>query len=905
MRRIFLAILAIAIAVTAGLICVGTVQQNQSSVWQSLIFKFGLDASPDLTTQEVLASGDALVADAVVKIEIRNEGGYEADPIWTVRYTIDLPSASPVLSAFREGPSADAVKNLVRAVAGPVSSGSADGPAFESSVLEQKADAKTVRIIASGRLDDPKMADATAVNVEPPTAPDNGRYQTPQRTVTINSDQFEITAVSGAVPTSQTERSVTFNIARGQYRPWFQVTASGDRSTQAVPDNEASAYDYLLRGWGVFWYGFLGVLAWLFFYLLGVSGRLGSGQRVRGLMTLVGILLTLDVALRFSDGLGWLEYGLLYDPESPLIGRIASVRYEGYLVLPLLIIGIVFPIALTRWRRGYSGTAKPARRLTGIGHVVGPALAIAALIVVPAVLTADQYVDNGPIELFTITTAIAFLACAFAAFCALQLISRGRQWRLSGVISGALIVIVSTLHLTEHTGAKHVLVAVFMIAIGAAGLGAIVRAGWAAWSDRAPFPRPRGAYRLIPWLAAAAIVAMAVPVDLSHELAADITLLDDLAYHVDRIAGLLVVIIAVRLIRDELNLLTPGTDPETAGRSGTRIRLLGVCFGLLFFTPRDSSLGHLPLALLAAGGILWWFTLRPPNAAPAFNIMASDSQHQKLMAALLRARDVERSLPRLKKALRGAVESGSESYGSATGKAERLASVATKARRNATPGNLSLEEAALGSYRVRPIWRQAVNGALAGFLLGTPWMVLTVPPLVEASQNSAPYEVINLVGLAGFEWLRWTAYGFFFGSMFPLIRGATGLTKGVTLFVTLAIPAQLAAWSGSGLSAAETPAQLFALSQLFIHCMLLGLGADLLALQRAGYKRSSVTEIHNLGALTAWGSGLTAAVGVAVTTAVASGVTAMVVGLLPGDEKPAAPTAPQISSPTSTTDGNR
>jgi hypothetical protein len=904
MRRIFLAVLAIAIVVTAGLICVVTLQQNQSSVWQSLVFKFGLDRTSELTSEEMLATDDTLVADAVVKIEILNEGGYEADPVWKVRYTIDLPSASPVLASFREGPSADEVKNLLRAVAGPVSSGSAADPAFESPILEQKTDAKTVRIIASGTLEDPNMVDSTAVNIEPPTAPDNGRYQAPKRTVTISSDQFKITAVSAAVPTSQNEHSATFNIDRGQYRPWFQVVASGDKSAQARPDNETSAYGYLLRGWSVFWYGFLGILAWLFFYLQGISGRLGSGRRVRGLMTLVGILLTLDVALRFSDGLGWLEFGLLYDPESPLIDRIVNVPYGGYLVLPLLIIGIVFPLALSRWRRGFSGTAKPVRRPT-VRYVVTPTLAIATLIVVPPALSAGQYVDYGSIRLFMITTALAFLGFASAIYFALRLANRGHLWRFSALISAALTMIVSLLHLTEHTGAQDVLVMIFMSAVAAAGLGAVVHASWAAWSGRAPDPRPRRSYRLIPWLAAAAIVAMAVPVDLSNELVADITLLDELAYYVDRIAGLLVVIIAVRLIRDELNLLTPGTDPGGSGRSATRIRLLGVCFGLLFFTPRDSSLGHLPLALLAAGGILWWFTLRPPATAPAFNIMASDSQHKTMMTSLLRARDVERSLPRLKKTLRGAVEDGSESYGSATNRVERLASVATKARRSAAPGNLSLEEAALGSYRVRPIWRQAVNGALAGFLLGIPWMVLTVPPLVRASRDSAPYEVINLVGLGGYEWLRWTAYGFFFGAMFPLIRGTTGLTKGVTLFVTLAIPAQLAAWSGSSLSAAETPAQLFALSQLFIHCMLLGLGADLLALQRAGYKRSSVTEIHNLGALTAWGSGLTAAVGVAVTTAVASGVTAMVVGLLPGDEKPAAPTAPQISSPTSTTTGSR
>jgi hypothetical protein len=154
--------------------------------------------------------------------------------------------------------------------------------------------------------------------------------------------------------------------------------------------------------------------------------------------------------------------------------------------------------------------------------------------------------------------------------------------------------------------------------------------------------------------------------------------------------------------------------------------------------------------------------------------------------------------------------------------------------------------------------------AVAGLVAGLPWMLLSLPGLLHLIELR-DYGLLSGLTTAVAALVSWPAYGFFFGACYPLIRGRTGLGKGLTMFVTLSIPAAL---------------------------VLLGLGADLLALRRAGEGPGQLVEVHNMRALVARGSGVTAAVAATVATALATGVTALVIGVL-GPQVPETPPVPR------------
>jgi hypothetical protein len=118
---------------------------------------------------------------------------------------------------------------------------------------------------------------------------------------------------------------------------------------------------------------------------------------------------------------------------------------------------------------------------------------------------------------------------------------------------------------------------------------------------------------------------------------------------------------------------------------------------------------------------------------------------------------------------------------------------------------------------------------------------------------------------------RWWLFAFFFGYVFPYIRGNSGIQKAFwavapmvappLIATALLTPADRSAWFGAGFWGLE----------MLITAMLLGLVAgDLETLRRAGYGWRDLVEIHRAGSLSAWASTLAVAIGTTATAILSS-----------------------------------
>jgi hypothetical protein len=865
-RKILLSFIVIAAATSSAIVGVDVLEVSQTEAWNRVFATEDIDETPNPIDWGSLVSSDASAEPTAVDTEVSPTNAGER---WRVEYGLELPLDSIVLQRIRRGIRTIDTDALVATFAGTVSIDESTF-ALDDPVIEQKPSASSARVTIVGDMGNFSSDSATQrLRIERPEFAFGRASRSPRRTTKVYAGNLTITSISGTAPTVQSAHEAEFD-SPGPAAATEISLYSTDAGANSDSSEDTSIYDYLLGAWGNIWYGFLGILAWLVVYVLGIRGHLGGSRRIRSLVTLIGIVVAITATVRWAGAMTWIESLIFYRESWSLL----VPDIQGSYIVALLSVGVAMPLALHEWNHCPPDRTTRQRRSLIASGIVGGTLSI-TIASLPLLVARERGTS------IAAGSMLGIAALLTASMGMLWFTRLGWLWPYALVATGGATVVTSTIGLLPHIQAYVAEQAVELVIVASTGTLALVSltlTGWKAWSDR--FMRQTGRPYL--WIATCASIAVALPIDTAYVLSPAISSTLGLADSLIAIAGLLVVLVIARLIVDQLRL-----PPNTGtGRDAGRMRVLGLCFGLVTFIPRDAVIGELPLALLAGSALLWWWALRPPNAAETFSLVVSEHRHTLLVAALLRARDAERSVPKLRKSLRGQVESAKLSYESAIKKVDRLESVAQRTRGGAGVGAARLEEAALGSYRWTPAWRQAARGALAGFILGLPWSVLAIPGILAVVSEGEAYPALSVIGVGVWEWLRWGAYGFFFGAMFPLLRGTTGLSKGLTLFVTIGVPAAIAALSAHELSADHLPAQIFQISQLFIHSMLLGIGADLLALRRAGQRFSRLIDVHNLGALAAWGSTVTAAIGVAIASAVAAGVTALVVGMLPADGRP-------------------
>lgn len=352
---------------------------------------------------------------------------------------------------------------------------------------------------------------------------------------------------------------------------------------------------------------------------------------------------------------------------------------------------------------------------------------------------------------------------------------------------------------------------------------------------------------------------------------------------------LVVALGVLRVTRDTVRSPdVPGTGPQT--------RLLAVALGaLLLFSPTELT-AYLPISYLTALALLWWFTLPARSAATADVLTTPDpADRADLVTRLVTAREAERVAARLRRGLDAKVESGDLTWAGRQSAIDEVLAAAVAARHGAPTKGLPLETAALGTHPRDP-WGWAGYTTAVALVAGLPWIALSVPGLLEFADASG-YGPLSTIVAALLTAVSWPALGLLYGLAYPLLRGRTGLTKSLTMFVTVAVPAAVTLLLGSTAPDAWR-SFLYLASQQLIVCLVLGMATEAELLRLAGRPLSDLTAVHNVRAIVAWVSGLVAAIATATATAVVTGVTALVVGILApqGVENPSPPPERSVSS---------
>ena len=359
-------------------------------------------------------------------------------------------------------------------------------------------------------------------------------------------------------------------------------------------------------------------------------------------------------------------------------------------------------------------------------------------------------------------------------------------------------------------------------------------------------------------------------------------------YALNAIASILVFVIVVALIRENLD-----DGPKI---NLNHLRVCALVFGLVAFFNPTVTVHGLPIVFVVGALMIWYWALPAADRKASSSAFVMPRMKAKLVKASLRQRTASRSISRLRRVMRAKVEAGEVTYQEAEKKIRSLQSSVHSIERDSGGEASAVTRIAFGTYRMPSAWFQAMVGAIAGFVIGLPWMFLSFAGLAHLISQQGTYNVLIFIGVAFFSVLKWTSYGFFYGAFYPFIRGTAGLAKAATLFLTMAVPTVIASLAAANAAESVTRVLVYSLSELFVFFMLLGLATDLFTLRSAGLSVGRISELYDFRFLVAWGSSVAVAIGAAISAALASGVTALVVSVLPVNAHQAVPTpTPTIS----------
>jgi hypothetical protein len=686
-----------------------------------------------------------------------------------------------------------------------------------------------------------------------------------QRTVTVTLADYDLTSVIPADVAEQTARYVEVHLPIRQGPKSVELSAVNARfrdpafrSPATVPPLRA----LLLNTWT----SVLGTVVWLVVYVL-LGGRAFSGARyARRLRRVALAVIVLHLGGRLlallGDATAWL---IQVEPGVRSSELLLRAAFPGPDVA-LLALLCVAPLAALAW-----ATDRPDRQgWWWAGCVALGCLLVGAL---------GWLGVHGASRTVLLVTAAGTLAAAAVA----GLVSR---WVRLPVAPACAVVLLTSLLATLSPLATirgwvpAAITLVPLVAGVAVATSILLALGRVAVHDAFGTKWPRVA-------TVALVIVAVIAAAPQRDRAGDWFLAENAVFPLAPIGTLAIALGVAAALYVEIQAKSAG--------AAERVRRLGILFALLTFSSPAALVSYVPLVfLIGAPLITWWALPKPDGGAPA---AVDDEEHAKNAAAVVRARAAERSADRLRRALRTKLEAGETTNAECEAQVRALEDVSAEARAG-RPADL--ERATFGTYQFPPR-QQAKYGALAGLVAGLPWVLLGAHGVVDAA-SFGPFPVLTFAGYAYHDLARWTAYGFVFGACFPLIRGRTGLAKGVTLFLTTAPLAVAVAFAVNVGTATEWARFAVAVAELFLHFMVLGLLADLSALNRAKrsgrgrsphrYGMGRLVEIHNLRAVVAWSTSVSIALGTAVSSMIVSGATAFIVTMLPPNAAARQPTPP-------------
>jgi hypothetical protein len=388
----------------------------------------------------------------------------------------------------------------------------------------------------------------------------------------------------------------------------------------------------------------------------------------------------------------------------------------------------------------------------------------------------------------------------------------------------------------------------------------------AGWQRLRPLLRR---WRGLRWLVA---LALAVPLARfnSFGLPIDWYTFTSLLSSVENCLRLITLGLLVVVLRQ---LTLTGPSGRTEG-SLWEIRTIVLLLALLGLLTSTAVVSALPVSFLVGWSLIELWLLRAPDDR-GDRVTASPAARQQNADAVLQvAANAARTRANssLETGLRKELAAGS---GTAQEQAERIKRVTELA---VADRRIDLSsDSAFSGYGGEAPWQRARTLALAGFVAGLPWVLFDVRSVLEtAAEANSPYHLLDAAAGA-LVLLRFAIAGLVLGAIYPLVRGRTGLTKGLALFVALSGPSLCLTLLPDPGAEGAASAALLQITQWLAFGLILGLAADLRELWRAGLGWRSLRDLHNLTALTASLSSVAAAVVIATVTAVGTGAAGIVV----------------------------
>jgi hypothetical protein len=402
---------------------------------------------------------------------------------------------------------------------------------------------------------------------------------------------------------------------------------------------------------------------------------------------------------------------------------------------------------------------------------------------------------------------------------------------------------------------------------------------------------PRG------WAVAFVAVVVAVPWgDVGHGVMVSWWELLTYVNRLDALLPLLLVAGSVVTLR-RLGWLSTRDELALAGqrRLGIGMWIVVLAASYTFGATADWS----TTATLAAAAVAAWILMPREQVGRAAVILGQTEQ--EAAAALRRVLEVgmaRRVLPSLAKAMRDKVASGDLDFAQAQAKVAALEQHTGGTARNAAGGGPGMTIAAITDPELafgalispRP-WLRARWGVSYAAVAGAPWVVLGLAGASVPFDSPESYPELAFVSAVAPLVLRWMGYGLLFGYFFPLLRGKTGLNKGLSFFGAALAPSVLSALASPATLDRDWHSAALLGVQLLIFSLIMGLLADLAVLRHNGLTTDRLVDLHSLWTVSAWASSVVVAVGTGVATVIIAGLQPFVIGVITPSQPSTPPAA--------------
>ncbi|WP_225828550.1 hypothetical protein [Streptomyces naphthomycinicus] len=645
----------------------------------------------------------------------------------------------------------------------------------------------------------------------------------------------------------------------------------------------------------------------------GVLDPLGAGNRLRHLVRVAGAVLLVHVIVLVapwvavpSGASGTVLGGSFQDAATRSLGWdiVGYPAVPGALVLMVAAILVMAPrmvraLAVDDGPVGAfaadEGLAVRGRlgswRVVLLALAAVTALAAAVLAVPELVRLQPDYASAGardpefvafllPVLLAVVLAVISVAGAAVARFAGWRIRLSSMLWASAFV---PLLAVVAAVH-----GQGGVLP--FLVRWSGpllAGAVAVLVTGWVAWWV-VTGSRP-AVVTLVLLFPVAAALAVAWNTDEATTLGW--WQLFDLAQRLDAVLGLVVVVAVVRSLREW------GRAPVLRRASLRGHRALGILLMFVMAAGSYSLLKRPSAVVVGAAACMVWllFPYRQiGRAAVVLGQRAGDRTGAVVHSA--RSGAARRALPALRKAARDKVTEGMRPYAVAQRQLRAVERLSFDARRRGADDDVSTRELAFGAFVGDTPWERGVRAARAGALLGAPWTLLSLAgAAVGTSAAHAPYPVLSLLTETVPVLLTWVGFGLLYGYFFPLLRGETGLAKALWMYGVMLVPTVVQTvasrdpshWS----SWADTLLYAF---QALAFAMTLGLRADASVLAANRMRPARLSDIHDLGSITAWWSSVAVALATGVATVIVAGLQPFLLDVFP--QAPAPPASPATTA---------